>query len=298
MARATRIAFAGVGLIRARPRAVLAWGFVYLIFVYLIFGIVTSLLSRPAMERMLLAMPGPGSDPAAMPLASNMFVPILIVNLGMIGMWIVLLAAAMRAVLKPEEQGAFFIRVGLDELRLLGAMLLIGLIMFGIYLVSLLALGLFTALAAVAAAAVGSPPTGAAVVIVILLVVLDLAFLIAVQTRLALALPLTLIRGRIVVRGAWRRSKGHFWPLFGGFLLNMLVVAVAMAIFVLPVLLTMLSGDGIAGIADPRRQLALMQSPMLYPIWLLMPLLGGFIVAMAGGALGMAALETEPGAVV
>ena len=74
------------------------------------------------------------------------------------------------------------------------------------------------------------------------------------------------------------------------------MIAAATLLAGLPVWLRLLSGHGLATLTDPRQQFELMQSPALYPLWLLMPLLGGFLIAMAGGALGMAVLETEPGA--
>lgn len=273
----------------------LAWGFVYLVF-----GIVTSLLTRPMMEEMILAKPGPGMAAAPPTMPPGFWPVILIANLGSCGMLLVLLAAATRAVLKPEEQGAFFIRVGLDELRLLGTLALLLLIGFALYvainLVMVIAMGaiLFVGLTGSALEANGGGPTAIAALVVALLFLAVMAAMIAFQTRFALALPLTLQRERIVMWEAWRRSKGHFWGLFGGFLLGGLIVSAVAFLLFLPMLFAMLSGDGgLAGAADPARQVALMRSPWLYPVWLLTPLIGGFFTAMTGGSLGQALLETE-----
>jgi hypothetical protein len=291
VASATRIGLAGIELIRVRPRAVLAWGFVYLLF-----GIVVSLLTRPMVERMLLSMPRAGNVAPARAQAWDMIGPIIVANLGMLGMMLVLVAAAMRAVLRPAEQGAFFIRVGMDELRLVGAITLVWLIMLGVYILTILAIAILAGVVGFAAGAAGMRRAGIAVGLM-LMIVSEFALLLAIQTRLALALPLTLLRGRIVAREAWTRSKGHFWPLFGGSLLSGLVLMVALAMLSLPLLLTYLSDGGIsAALADPQRQIAAMHSPLAYAMWLLTPLLGGFMVAMLGGALGTAVLETEPAA--
>ncbi|WP_156678976.1 hypothetical protein [Sphingomonas profundi] len=296
MADAARIGLAGFTLIRSRPRAVLAWGFVYLLF-----GIVTSLVTRPLMAEMIRAMPAAGAAAPAPAIPPGLWPALLAVNLGSSGMLLVLLAAAMRAVLKPEEQGAYFIRVGMDELRLLGTTILLLLIGLGAYLAMILVVAIvIVGGAAIFAGTVGTSAAdgGAAAIFVVLAALLSVSLLmasmIALQTRFALALPLTLVRGRVVVLEGWRRSRGHFWPLLGGFAIaGMIVSAVSLLLF-LPMLIVLLgSGGGVVGLADPSRQIAIMHSPWLYPMWLLAPLLGGFFIAMTGGSLGQALLETE-----
>ena len=39
------------------------------------------------------------------------------------------------------------------------------------------------------------------------------------RSRISLAAALTVLEGRIVIKDAWRASKGHFWTLFGVYFL-------------------------------------------------------------------------------
>ena len=293
MGSAVRIATAGFKLILKKPRAVLAWGFVYLVF-----AVVVSLLTRPLMVQMLLAMPRAGVSAPQPPAAVwSLLGPVLVANLGLYGALLILLAAAMRSVLEPEEQGAFWIRVGMDELRLLGTLMLLGLMGFGLYLVAVLSLTIVVAgLAMIAGGAAGMAGEGrlGIVAIVAALMLAIVLAMVVFQVRFMLALPLTLLRGRIVIREAWTRSRGHFWPLFGGVVLGGAIVAGVSLVACIPIGLLMLrDGGGLAALVDPARQAAMMSSPLMIPLWLLTPLLGGFFIAMAGAAFAQALVETE-----
>ena len=85
------------------------------------------------------------------------------------------------------------------------------------------------ALIAVAAGAViasgsGSSP-GPIVLLSILVVLPILALMIFVHIRLSPAIPLTIMRRQIVIGQAWRLTKGHFWALFTGYLVIVLLLA-------------------------------------------------------------------------
>jgi hypothetical protein len=107
-----------------------------------------------------------------------------------------------------------------------------------------------------------------------------------IMVRLSVAAPLTLLRGKIVLREAWQLTKGRFWTLFGAYFVVMFVVAVAFT-----VLMSITMGDYFSAMlqstTDPAAAQELMRAQMERaapgrPIW--------FVMLIAGGAVGAAAI--------
>ena len=216
---ATDCAFEGFRLTRRAPVAVLAWAAAYAVFfgaLFLLVGphfvTILSLLTQmqgqtePSIEDMQPLMQAYGVIVAwAAPL-------------GLLFSAVISTAIA-RSVIRPEDRKFGYMRLGKDELRVLGASLIVALIMFAVTFVGFMAVGM------VAAAATAVPALWLAVVLLCLAVVALAAWL---SVRLSLVVPATFAEGRIAVKPAFAMTgKKVFWPLLG-----MAVIAWVMAMLV------------------------------------------------------------------
>lgn len=216
---ATDCAFEGFRLTRRAPVAVLLWAVAYAAFFGLLFLLVgshfatiMSLISQlegqtePSIEDMQPLMQAYGVIVAwAAPL-------------GLLFSAVISTAIA-RSVIRPEDRKFGYMRLGKDELRVLGASLIVALAMFGVTFVGFMLVSLVAALAAAA------PALWLAVVLLALAV---LAVAIWLSVRLSLVVPATFSEGRIAVKSAFAMTAGKvFWPLFG-----MAVIAWVMAVLV------------------------------------------------------------------
>jgi len=197
------------GVVFRHPLSVLVWGLLYVAMF-----VVMMLLMWPVFEG-FLSMAAKGGDEEAMIAQMNR----LQVNSGLVtlmqfGMYIVptlAFTAAMRSVLRPEQKGFFYIRLGMDEVRV-GA----------VWFILNMALGIGMLLAmipvAIGAAIVGAASGGAAAVLVAALLMLAvICAFIYFLVRLSLMAPLTFLRQEFAFGEAWRITRGHFWTLFGGY---------------------------------------------------------------------------------
>lgn len=212
-------------LLRQHPLSVLVWSILYLAGIFAI-----------GLLRILVAPAGPQSAAGAIGAG--------LLSQGLaIALVAVLITAATRATLHPYKRGAFYLRLGAGELRVFAllAMLTIAsavaaflLVLVNGFLLSLLGWLL---------------PAGPAVGwIGGALMLAELAALAFVQVRLSIALPLTYLYEAITVDEAWAQSRGHFWSIFGAFVVLGLLLALAgaalLALFFLPTL-AMLAQTGV-----------------------------------------------------
>ncbi|WP_442679732.1 hypothetical protein ACSBM8_00570 [Sphingomonas sp. ASY06-1R] len=148
----------------------------------------------------------------------------ILVGLLFVLLFTVLWAAVFRAVLRPEERSFAYLRLGMDELRLLGAVLIV---LVGGYL-AFLVLGIFTGVIVgiIGGAAGLSAGVGIGAILGIALIV----GAIWVAVRISLFGPLTLVKRKIIIGPAWSLTQGAFWPLFGAYFVIGLILFVAYAI--------------------------------------------------------------------
>jgi hypothetical protein len=208
-------------------------------------------------------------------------------------LYAVLFAAAQRAVLQPERQGFFYLRLGMDELRLLA----LSVIFFvGFYIAMVVVAVLMSLLIGVLAALSGSVGLAAGLAIVEALAIFVLA--IWFWTRFALAFPLTLLRGRIVIGEAWRITRGRFWTLFTAMLVIFLIVLALWILFSAVVSggyyaqLMHSAGDPVAVQQAAQQQMARQFGAitgMTVVGWILGAIVGGLTIAIWGGAVATAA---------
>ena len=217
------VALEGFRLTRERPGVVLAWG--------------ALLAGAQAAGAALLTLSGagaglaafshaastPGADPAAVAPLLGGAVPGVFLTLGVSVLADTLIyAALLRAVLRPAEKRAAFLRVGVDELRLL--VVVAGLLVLGL-LSTVVLVGALGMLILPLAAAAGYALSGATPLVMALAV----AVLSYPAVRLSLAPSATLAEGRARPFGGWPLTREAFWPLMAS---TVMAAALAAVVFV------------------------------------------------------------------
>lgn len=243
---ASNAAFAGFSLVRQRPTL-----FFGLMIAVILFGLVTTVLqfsiAGPAlakfMDMRVGQLSGEKPDPAQV---MEVMGPIWELNLVMLPLtaafYAVVNAAVYRAVLRPQDRGFAYLRLGWDELRQLGSIVLLWLTLIGAGILAGIATAILIVIGAVVAGLFTQGGDGGRGPLVALAVFLPmialLAFFCALGVRLSLAGPMTFAQRRVRVTGSWTLTRGYFWPMFGAYLLAgilMLLAALAMLLLALGV---------------------------------------------------------------
>jgi len=236
----------GFNLLRQRPLAALVWGIIY---------VAASALGLFAMfvPMMQFAMANAGAqaapDPATfMQMIGEMYLFFFLLMIVMV----ILLTAGLRAALRPEESSFASLRLGMDELRMVGLFLLFAIAGFVLMMVmSIVFTIVFGAMGMFGSMRSGQPGGG-----FILMMLLIYALPLFLTVRLAPAFALTVMRRKIVIGEAWTLTSGHFWVMFGGYLvLNLIIFIIYMVLafaVVSPVMMMMVG-------ANPAGAMALMQ---------------------------------------
>jgi len=240
---ATDAGLVGFKLAREHPAVVPIWAALTLVSsLVTTFLLVT--LAGPAMEELRGASPA-AADPAALGALYGQMAPayllIVLVSFFFTG---ILNAAAVRIVLHPADRATGFIRLGPDEFRQMLLALLIALIMIGVGLASSVAVGVLVGVLAVVAA-----PLGALGGFLGLLGIIGLFIYLSV--RLSLASTITFETRKIALRASWDMTRGHFWNLFGAFLLAgvMGVIVTLLGVALVFVFMALVFGFAAAGAA-------------------------------------------------
>jgi hypothetical protein len=219
-----------------------------------------------------------------------------LIFLAMLVMMVVMLmlyAAVFRAVLFPEQSAAFYLRLGRDEARLLGLMLVLWLGM----MIAMVALIVITiVLGGVLALVLGKAVVAILAVVAVLFLYGLMAF---VGVRLSLVGPLTILRRKITIGAAWRLTRGKFWTLFGTYFVIVLGCIPFAAMLMWPTFSQMSATIGQPG--DPEAaarlmalqadQMSLSPTPGHILTLLLGSIIGAFFLAIFGGAPAMATLQ-------
>jgi hypothetical protein len=156
-------------------------------------------------------------------------------------------AAMMRAVLRPSDDRFGYLRLGADELRQLLLGLLILAVFLGAYLGLAILMGIVGGILAVVVKTAPAALVGVTIVVLF-------GGMTALAVRLSLAAPLTFDTARIDLAGAWRLSRGRFWPLFGTYVFTFALVVVVYLLSLLVIFAlgtVMRGGDPAAAMASP-----------------------------------------------
>ena len=217
---ATESAFEGFRLARRAPLAILTWAGAYIAFFALFFAVAGgSLVTIISLAEQVEQNPSPSMDDLTM--LGQAYGAMMGLALPLSLLFSAVLATAVaRSVIRPQDKRFGYLRLGRDELRVLGATLLVAVLMFVVTMGGALIVGLFAGLAA---------GTGASWLF--LPAVLSGLTLVAVAiwlaVRLSLIVPMTFAEEKIAIKESWAITKGRFWPLLG-----MAILAGVMSILV------------------------------------------------------------------
>ncbi len=270
------------GVFRDHLLAVAIWAGIYLA------GNIAILLAmQPIMAG--ITDPATAGDPAAAMAAMG---PIWLLNFVLAIVGAILYNASMRSVLRPDAGGLAFLRLGMDELRTIGLILLFGI---GFLIVMFGATMLFGLLGA--GIAIGSQSTAATAILGILIGLIIFGAVLYLIVRFSLAFPLTLHRGHFAIGEAWRLSRGRFWTLFGaalvvtviGSILSMVVGIFSMGSYFADIMSA--AGNPDATMLAAERQAAMMSG---LSTMMILQSIGGAVVAaiwiaLSGGSAATAA---------
>lgn len=198
----------GFRLFREQPVALLIWWGVTTVF-----SAGTGLLTMQAIWSV-----GPMSP-------ATLFLQILLPSyLLSIVVGVVLSAAAFRAVMRPAERRFGFLRVGMDELRVLG-MGALWFLAFLLFYFLMMAFGIV--LGGMLYADGNGVSTLGMIPALLLLLAPIYSLMIWLHVRLSPVLPLILLRRSFTIGEAWQSTKGEFWRLFAGYLVIVLIMVAA-----------------------------------------------------------------------
>jgi len=278
----------GFRLVRERPLAVLAWGAIYLVAT----GAMMASVFVPFMQLMMANAANPNSvNPGQMfGLIGEMY----LINFVMLLIFTMLMSAALRAVLRPSERSFASIRLGMDELRMIGLTLLLVIGFFVMMLVLGIVMGIVFAAIGIAAGGGGTPSAagfaGIGIGFVLMMLVIYAAP-IFFAVRLSPAYALTMLRRKIIIGEAWRLTSGNFWVMFGGYLVLGLIMMAAYLVIVMIVFIpAMATAGGAPGMAMAmsQGQFGGTLGVVLVIGGALMAMLAGVSIAIWAGAIGAA----------
>lgn len=263
---ATDDAFEGFRLTRRAPLTILWWSAAYIVFMVLCFlpfaGSFVQLMSE--LER-LEGQSNPSPDELMMlgGLYFSIFGPILPLALAF---GAVINAAVVRSVLEPGRKAFGYMRVGMDELRVLVVSFVLGLVFFACWGVGLIVVG-------VAAGFAGATQQPALWILAVLAFIAVAAFIIWLMIRLSLAVPITVAERRFAFFDSFALSKGRLWPLLG-----MAIIAGVMSILVsllgsvvaMPLTLAVGGLDRLAGLEGASLQEILNVAAPAIVVWVIL----------------------------
>ena len=231
----------GLRLTRERPTAVLIWAGLMLVTTVVFSSLLIGLAGDAYNDLIAMQQSGERADPERALAAFRGMAPALLLMLPLALLYYaVLYSAAYRAILRPEEGGPGFLKVGADELRMLGATVLLALMLAGLTLGVSLVYGFLVAIAAGAGGA-------AAGLLAFLGFFAVIAALVFFAVRFSLVLPATFAQRRIAVSESWRLTKGRFWPLLGAYVLS---IALAIVVWLLALMIYFAVAALVAGVSE------------------------------------------------
>lgn len=243
---ATDAAFEGFRLTKEQPRTLLIWAAfnlaISVVSLVLLIGLGGSSLA--AMMEMEQAA-GAQADPAqamealrSLGLIYALVLPVALITQSMLG------AAVYRAVLRPADGGVGYLKLGADELRLIGLSVIYFLLMIagvvGVTLLASIVVGLI-------GATLGGP---AAALIGVGVGLFVGGLMIFVIVRLSLAGVITFAQRRIAVFDSWSLTRGQFWNMVGAYVLTLaaIMVIVILSLIIFTAIAAIASGGDFAAV--------------------------------------------------
>ncbi|MDG2522505.1 hypothetical protein P7B02_13215 [Caulobacter segnis] len=214
----------GWSLARRHPRLVLIWSVIQLAEM-LVMQVVADVFFRPSLLALGAVSAGsPGLPAEAFPLLAfyGLYFPI---SYGIV------FGAANRLILRPEDSGWAYLRLGRDEGRQVLVLLLAFAALSGTYLAAGIGSALLAVVIGLGATALGA--SWALMGIVAVSVAAMFVLVIWLSLRISLSSPDTFVRRKVSLKGSWRLTKGHVWRLLGVFFLATISSALLYAVVTL-----------------------------------------------------------------
>ncbi len=260
----------GFRLIRERGGALLIWTVIQLA-VTVATGFAMATLLRGNIDAVIS-----GASPESAQLTYALQVSLL----GLAGLMVstIIYAAAQRAVLRPNEGGPGWLKLGMDEVRL--------------FLLVLLYTVVFSIAFGILGAIIGAyTETGGALLTIFTLLTIVAAA--ALGTKVSLTFPLTLKRKAFAVTDGMKLTKGHYWTLFLAFLvitLGLTVFSAAILAITQPEYISAIAEYGFlsaeaeqASLAPYERLMAGTVDAQIVINWALTAIQGAITYALFGG---------------
>lgn len=205
---ATDAAFEGFRVVRRHPMALVFWSLFYLVIMVAALAMVGGSLIGMINAAEALETSGPTSPDDFMPILSSYLAILAVVLPVSLIASAMIYAAVSRAVLRPSESAFGYLRLGMDEFRVL----VVSIVLFIVFTVAMVVVsGIIGAVIGFTAAA----DMPALWLLVVLLVFAAIALFIWLAVRLSLAIPITMAERRIAIFDSFAVTKGRFWPLLG-----------------------------------------------------------------------------------
>lgn len=275
---ATDAALAGFRLAREKPRTIGVWT--------LIMGVLSFAVSAVAVltfgDKLTIMAEklADQSDPQAAMAAMTGMWPLFVGSmLYVLATNAVLLAGINRLILRPHDSAGAYLRLGGDELRQAAAQALLYLVLFGVYLVG----GVGAVLVGGIGAAIGGAALGVLLGVVAFIGVL--AALVLLGVRLSFVSTLAFDTRRIDLGASWKLTEGRFWPLFGTYVIAMVLAAVVyLLLFVMIAAVgavgALAMGGGLAAVGDALQHEANSVASVLSPAGVISSLLSGLTAVL------------------
>lgn len=211
----TDAAFEGFRITREKPKAVLVWALFSLI-VSVVSALYLISIGAEARELLEASAASETPDPAAFVAMMQVMAPLMIPG---ILVQCVMAGAVYRILLRPSEKGVGYLRLGMDEVRLIILTLIYVVIASVLLALVVLAAGVI----AVGAAALGRD---VAIFVGVAAEVFFLGLLFFIAVRLSLAPAITFAEHRLAILDSWKLTHGQFWRLTGAYALAVAAIVV------------------------------------------------------------------------
>lgn len=277
---ATDAAFEGFRVVRRKPLVLVWWTAAYLVALALVFGIaIVPMTSLVAAGEALEGVTQPTAEQMAPFMAATGAMVVFILPLGLL-FGAMLNAAVARSVLEPAKSAFGYLRIGMDELRVL-------VVTVALAVLAVVGFGAGGLIIGVAAAALGDAGALAGVLLGLALAV----FVAWAAARLSLAIPITVAEKRIAVFDSWKVTKGRALPIIGMAILAFvmtIVVSILVSIVMFPLMLAL-------GMTGGWQQMAALEGAAPAEIFAAMgPFLAVTVVVQAIGAALQLAVAYAP----
>ena len=232
---ATEAAFEGFRVTRHHPLAVVAWALVSLVALIGMAFVVAPILAPVGAEFQTIMASGGTAQPSVAFQTQISYAALATVPVSLV-MQAILLPALYRAMTRSGGDRFGFLRLGRDELRVLGAQVIITIVSLivskGGELLATLASG----------AGIGA--------LAVLIEVASMIIGLFLAVRLVLVVPAAFTEGKVDLKAGWEATAGLFWPLLGmaiiaGFMA--FVVMLLLGIVALPIWIATIGAGAAAG---------------------------------------------------